>query len=200
VERLQFADKAVIVESRAHGTYEDIPEALWHFFIVAFNAAPGVEYMDQLAEAHRYGLTVKQIVDIFTGKSQFTDVYPLSLSDHALAQELVAQIVKGSASDAAKLEAVNDIEGALGIGWTRGDVIYQVFGNLGAKPFNDPTWGGTARQFANEIAVAKYYTDDLNQSTTDLQTLRDVLHPVNENTDVTTPEAIATLIGVALME
>ena len=112
----------------------------------------------------------------------------------------MAQIVKGSASEAARAQAVSDIEGALALGWTRGDVIYRVFGNLGSKPFEDETWGNTAKQFVNEIEVARYYTEVLNQSTTDLATLRDVLAPVNESTDVSTPQAIATLIGVALMD
>ena len=200
IEALQFADKTVIVESRAHGSYADIPVQLYHFFIVAFNAAPGVEYMNQLAEAWRYGLTVKQIVDIFTTKTQFTDVYPTTLSHQALATELVTQIVKNSASAAAKLEAEGDIKAALDYGLTVGDVIYNVFGNLANKPLADPTWGNTARQFANQIEVAKVYTEVLNQSTTDLGTLRDVLAPVDAFTDVSSQDVIITLVGQALMQ
>jgi uncharacterized delta-60 repeat protein len=199
VETLQFADKSVIVESGAHGSYADLPVELYHFFIVAFNAAPGVEYMDQLAEAYRYGLSVKQIVDIFTTKHQFTDVYPTSLSHTALGLELANQIIKNSATAEAKAQAASDIRDALDIGWTVGDVIYTVFGNLANKPLSDPTWGNTARQFANEIAVAKVYTEMLNQNTTDLQTLRDVLAPVDAFTDVSTVAAITQLIGDALL-
>jgi uncharacterized delta-60 repeat protein len=200
VERLHFADKAVIVESRPSGNYANLPESLWHFFIVAFNAAPGVEYMDQLAEAYNFGLTVKEIVDIFTGKPQFTDVYPLTLSDQQLAEKLVANIVKASASDAAKQEAIADIQAALAIGWTRGDVIYTVFGNLASKPFDDATWGNTARQFYNQIAVSKVYTEVLDQSTTHLPTLRDVLQPVTQATDVSTQTGMIALIGNALLD
>ena len=60
-------------------------------------------------------------------------------------------------------------------------------------------WGNTAKQFINEIAVAKYYTEILNQSTTDLETLRDVIQPVTPTTDVSSDVAIAQLIGVALI-
>ena len=67
------------------------------------------------------------------------------------------------------------------------------------KPLSDPIWGNTARQFDNEIAVAKVYTEVLNQSTTDLDTLRDVLAPVDAFTDVSSQNVIATLIGQALM-
>jgi len=65
---------------------------------------------------------------------------------------------------------------------------------------SDPTWGNTAKQFNNQIAVAKYYTEVMNQSTTDLATLRTVIHPVNETTDVSSGAQLVTLVGVALME
>ncbi len=199
IEKLQFTDRAVIIESQSHGSYADLPTELYQFFITAFNAAPGVTYMDQLAEAYRYGLSVKQIVDIFTTKKQFTDVYSPSLSHSELATQLVNNIVKNSASASAKTEAIADIKGALDIGWTVGDVIYTVFGNLAHKDLSDPNWGNTAKQFNNEIAVAKYYTEVLNQSTTDLETLKDVIQPVTQSTDVSTDSVLAQLIGVTLM-
>jgi hypothetical protein len=199
VEKLQFADRSVIVESQSHTSYSDIPTELYQFFITAFNAAPGVTYMDQLAEAYRYGLSVKKIVDIFTTKTQFTDVYSPTLSHADMATQLVTNIVKNSATSTAKTEAIADIKGALDIGWTVGDVIYTVFGNLAHKDLSDPNWGNTAKQFNNEITVAKYYTETLNQSTTDLETLRDVIQPVTQTTNVSTDAVVAQLIGVALM-
>jgi hypothetical protein len=155
--------------------------------------------MDQLAEAYNYGLSVESIVNIFTTKTQFTDVYPTSLSHVDLATLLVTNIVKSSATTAAKTEAIADIKGALDAGWTVGKVIYTVFGNLAKKSLTDSTWGGTAQQFNNEIAVAKYYTETLNQSTTDLETLRDAIQPVTQSTDVSSNTVVAQLIGVALM-
>jgi hypothetical protein len=199
IEKLQFADRTVIIESKDHGSYADLPTQLYQFFITAFNAAPGVTYMDQLAEAYRYGLSVKQIVDIFTTKKQFTDVYSPSLSHSDMATQLVNNIVKNSASTSAKTEAISDIKGALDLGWTVGDVIYTVFGNLARKDLSDPNWGNTAKQFNNEIAVAKYYTEVLNQSTTDLETLRDAIQPVTQTTDVSSDVVIAQIIGVSLM-
>ena len=199
VEKLQFTDRSVIIESKSHGSYADLPTELYQFFITAFDAAPGVTYMDQLAEAYRYGLSVKQIVDIFTTKKQFTDVYSPSLSHQDMATQLVNNIVKNSATSSAKSEAVSDIKGALDLGWTVGDVIYTVFGNLAHKSPTDPVWGNTGKQFNNEIAVAKYYTEILNQSTTDLETLRDVIQPVTQSTDVSSDAVVAQLVGVALL-
>ena len=199
VEKLQFNDKSVTIESKAHGSYVDLPAGLYQFFMVAFGAAPGVTYMDQLAEAYRYGLSVKQIVDIFTTKTQFTSVYPSTLNTRDLATALINNIVKDSATPANKAQAIEDIQAAMAIGWTVGDVIYQVFGNLARKPLADAAWGQTALQFNNEVAVAKFYTETLNQSTTDMETLRDVLDAVTPSTDVSTEVAMAQLIGVALM-
>jgi hypothetical protein len=199
VEKLQFSDRVVIVESKSHASYANLPAELYQFFITAFNAAPGVTYMDQLAEAYNYGLSVKEIVDIFTTKPQFTSVYAPTLSNQDLATQLVNNIIKTSATAEAKTNAVNDIQAALDIGWTVGRVIFQVFGNLAKMPLTDPSYGNTTKQFNNQIAVAKYFTDTLNQSTTDLETLRDVIQPVTSSTDVRTDAAIAQLIGVALM-
>lgn len=199
IEALQFDDKTVPLSTKAHGSYSDIPAELYQFFITAFNAAPGVDYMNQLAEAYRYGYSVKAIVDIFTGKKQFTDVYPASLSPAQLATALVNNIVQSSATDAAKQQAASDIQSAFDLKWSVGDVIYKVFGNLASKPLTDTTWGGTAQQFANQVAVAKYYSDTMGMSTTDLAALRDVIHSVSATSDTSTDAALAQLVGVGLL-
>ncbi len=173
-------------------------DGLYHFFVVAFAAAPGVEYMNQLAEAWNFGLTLQQIVNIFTTKHQFTDTYPETMTNAQLTTQLVNNIVKSSASDTAKAEARADINWCLDNGWTRGDVIYTVFGNLATKPLSDPTWGQTALQFQNETAVAKYFTEVMHNNSTDLNVLRAIVGDVTQSTDVSTPEVIAALIGVEL--
>jgi hypothetical protein len=153
-----------------------------------------------LADAFKFGLSVKKIVDIFTTKSQCTDVYPTNMSHSQLAMALVNNIVKTSASDATKQAAVKDITDAMDIAkWTVGQVIFQVFGNLSNFAYIDPTWGNTSKQFANEIAVAKTYTETLSQSTTDLASLRSVMAPVSHLSDVSTPDLQINLIGQALL-
>jgi hypothetical protein len=67
--------------------------------------------MGQLAEAVNFGLPLDQIVEIFTTKKQFTDVYPASMSNRELATQLVNNIVKNSASAATKQSAIDDIRG-----------------------------------------------------------------------------------------
>jgi Ca2+-binding RTX toxin-like protein len=172
-------------------------DGLYHFFVVAFAAAPGATYMGQLAEAVNFGLPLNQIVEIFTTKKQFTDVYPSTMTNRELATLLVNNIVKVSASEAARTEAIGDIEAVLSpaIGWSRGKMLYTVFGNLASKSLTDPVWGGTAKQFQNQLAVARYFTEEMGVATETLSTLRGVIGSVTPDTDVSTVEKIVQIIG-----
>jgi hypothetical protein len=170
-------------------------DGLYHFFVVAFAAAPGATYMGQLAEAVNFGLPLNQIVEIFTTKKQFTDVYPATMSNRELASQLVNNIVKNSASAATKQSAIDDIDAALGIGWSRGKMLYTVFGNLASKPLTDATWGSTAKQFQNQLAVARYFTEEMGVVTENLATLRGVIGNVTPDTDVSSMDKIVQIIG-----
>ena len=182
-------------------------DGLYHFFVVAFAAAPGATYMAQLAEAYNFFSAqppqpdkmpvLQQIVEIFTTKPQFTSVYPTTMSNRELATVLVNNIVKTSATEAARSEAINDIETVLdpSIGWSRGKMLYTVFGNLASKPLTDPVWGGTAQQFQNQLAVARYFTEQMGVETETLATLRGVIGSVTPDTDVSTIDKIVQIIG-----
>jgi methionine-rich copper-binding protein CopC len=172
-------------------------DSLYHFFVVAFAAAPGASYMGQLAEAVNYGLSVSEIVEIFTTKPQFTSVYPTAMSNRDLATMLVNNIVKASATEAARNEAIRDIETVLSpeIGWSRGKMLYTVFGNLASKPLTDATWGGTAQQFQNQLVVARYFTEQMGLETETLATLRGVIGSVTPDTDVSSIDKIVQIIG-----
>ena len=199
IEILEFSDRNVNISAALHPSYDSVPDDLWHFFIVAFNGAPGVTYMNQLKEAFDAGYSVKDIVNVFTTKSQFTDIYPDSLSNTQFAEKLTNNVVKNSASTEAKQKAVSDIIGALDSGLSRGDVIYNVFGNLSSVPATNAVWGNTSKQFENQIAVAQFYTDDMSQSTTYIPQLRAILGSVDQNSDVSSDDSIIEIIGTALL-
>jgi hypothetical protein len=170
----------------------------YRFFAIAFGAAPGVTYMNQIAEAYAAGMTTKEIVNVYTTKPQFTSVYPTFFTNAQFANALVENVVGSSASAAAKAQAKADVEAALAAGWSRGDVIFQIFTNLANKPDTDPEWGNTAKLLANQVAVAKYYTEVKLGNTTDLATLKSVIANVTPTTDVSTPAALeAVLAGTA---
>ncbi len=167
----------------------------YRFFSIAFNAAPGVEYMNQIADAYASGASTKDVVNAFVSKSQFTNVYPTFLTNVAFANNLVENIVGSSAAEAAKTQAKADIVTALNGGLTRGDVVYTIFNNLADKPAADAEWGATATLMANKVAVAQYYTEVLLGNTTNLATLQSVLADVTPTTNVSTPAAIQALLG-----
>jgi Ca2+-binding RTX toxin-like protein len=198
IEVLGFPDRRVAFYSKAHASYNDLPDSLYQFFIVAFGAAPGVVYMDQIAQAYRAGATVRQIVDAFISKSQFTDTYPLDLSNRALAEKLVANVVGNSASTANRSDAAAAIEQTLNNGAPRGQVIFTVFGNLAGKPLEGDPWSGTARQFQKQVMAAKVYTDVMSMASEDLLVLRSVVSEVSPDSDIGTTDAVVQLIGQGL--
>jgi hypothetical protein len=170
----------------------------YRFFAIAFGAAPGVTYMNQIAQAYAAGMTTKQIVNIYTTKDQFTSVYPDFYTNAQFANALIENVVGSSASDAAKTQAKADVEASLAAGWSRGDVIYQIFTNLANKPLTDPDWGNTAKLLANQVAVAQYYTEVKLGDTTDLAVLKSVIARVTPTTDVSTPDALDAVLAGAV--
>lgn len=155
----------------------------YRFFAIAFNAAPGVEFMNQIAAAYEGGASTKQIVNEFTKKSVFTNLYPIFLTNEQFAARLIDNVVGAAATDAAKTEAKADVVAALAAGSSRGDVIFQIFTNL-SKLSGDAKWGDMATKMANQVAVSRYYTETLLKSSTDVPTLQAVLSGVDQKTDV----------------
>jgi hypothetical protein len=155
---------------------------LYRFFAIAFGAAPGTVYMGQLLEAADSGLSIKEIVNIFTTKTQFTDRYPLTLTNQEFAARLVVDVVGLSASDQVKQEGISDIEAALTLAkWTRGDVIYTIFSNLARKSTSDTKWGATSLKMSKQVEYAKYYTETMKGGTTELTTLRSIIKSVDQD-------------------
>lgn len=159
----------------------------YQFFIVAFGAPTGVEYMNQLDDAYGAGMTTKQIVNVYTTKPQFEAQYPRFESNEQFAAKLIENVVGASATAEAKAQAVADVIGSLNAGWTKGDVIYQIFTNLAAKDKADPEWGATAQMLENKVAVAAYVTEELGVKTTDLTELASLI--ANVTADVASVDA-----------
>ena len=174
------------------------PDSLYQIFCLAFDAAPGLAYMNQLAAAYNQGLSARQILNILTTKPEFTSTYAPSMTHQELASLLVNHIVKDSATPEARSEAATDIAGALDYGLALGDVLYHLVDNLAQTSVQDVEWGATAQQFQNQTAVARYFTEVMRNDATDLPTLHAVLGWVDPYTDVSTAENIAALIGLEL--
>jgi hypothetical protein len=181
-------------------------DGLYQIAIAAFGAVPGKVYMEQLAGAYEYfnkaqtnpndgTAALGTILEILTGKAAFTDIYPETLSPREFATKLVNRVVKSSAVDAVKSSAIDDLEAALNAGWSRAKVILQGSLNLSSIAVTDLAWGNTAKQFQNQLAVSRYYTEVLAVDTTDLARLQGVLASITPDTDVSTAEKIVQIIG-----
>jgi hypothetical protein len=140
-------------------------------------------------------MTLEQIVEVFTQKKPFTDVFAADMSAKDFAAKLVERVVETSASDTLKTAAAQDIANALAAGWSRGKTIYTVFSKLAAMPVTDASWGGTAQLLRNEVAVARYFTEQMEVGSTDPALLQRVIAPVTATTDVSTPDKIVAIIG-----
>lgn len=140
----------------------------YKFFIVSFGAITGVEYMNQINDAYNAGLTTKEIVNIYSTKPQFEAIYPRFLSNEQFADKLIENVVGASATAAAKTQAKADVVAAINAGWSKGDVVFQIFTNLSNKPADDADWAKTAAMLNNKVKVAEYYTETLLVNKLDL--------------------------------
>lgn len=167
----------------------------YKFFIVSFGAVTGVEYMQQIYDAYADGLNTQQIVNIFSTKKEFKSIYPDFLDNTQFASNLIENVVGASATDASKAQAKVDVLAALNAGWSKGDVIYQIFQNLSNKSEDDAEWAGTAKLLKNKVAVAQYLTEVKLLSATDIAKLQAPLNSVTADSDVSTPAAIDKLLN-----
>lgn len=175
---------------------------MYRFTTVAFSAAPGAFFLEQLREAVEAGLSTRQIVNLFTTKQEFLSVYPASMSNEVFAAALAHNVIKSSTSAGAITDAIQDILSALNAGLSRGDVIFNVFGQLadrvtapGTPGFNpnDP-YLGVAQQFNNQVAVGRHFTEVLGRGDQTLPPLQQAISQVTNFSDVSSTAAIEELI------
>jgi Ca2+-binding RTX toxin-like protein len=145
----------------------DTKKNLYRFFAIAFDAAPGVTYMSELYKAVVEGnLTVKQIVNVWVTKPQFTSVYPDFLGVDGITAKLVETVIGSAATQQVKNDTAAEMAAAVKAGSSLGDVIFQSFTNL-ANPANlaNPVWaakyGNVAKLLDNQVKYAEYYTEVL---------------------------------------
>lgn len=171
----------------------------YKFFVVAFGAVPGVEYMNQLDQAYSAGMTTQQIVNVYTTKPEFLAQYPNFLTNEQFAAKVATNVIGDSATAEVRAEVADQIVAAINAGYSRGDVIFQIFNNLSDKADTDPL-AGTAKMMANKVAVAQYLTEVKLVADTDMGKLQSPLVNVGANTDVSSPEAIEKLTGTTQTE
>jgi len=185
--------------------------SLYRLFVVALDAAPGATYwgvIRGLAESPA-GLTPAQLAGLITGTPQFQSVYPTG-SDAAFASALVARVL-GSAqvsvearagAQSAAEQILRDARSAgQGEAAARATLINAFADYLGAIK-TDPAQAGysasqpylaVARQVANKVVVADYYSTALKRDVTDIGVLREALARVSDKSAVVTASGAANV-------
>ena len=184
--------------------------ALYRSFIVALDAAPGATYWGVIKSlVEKDGLGPASITGLITATEQFQSVYPTG-SDGAFASALVARVL-GSAPVSAEARTValgaaeQILSDARGAGQdeasARATLISALADYLGAIK-TDPAQAGydpnqpylaVARQLANKVAVADYYSTALKRDVTDIGVLREALARVSDKSAVVTASGAANV-------
>ena len=175
-------------------------------FVVAFDAAPGMYLWSQV----RYladrpsGLSSLELVSLITSTPQFQALYPPSSTtagsvsmDKVFSDALIMRVL-GSApvSDTARTQALatgiaimaEAEKAGQGEGARRATLINTLAEYLGSIEIDSAQQGydsthpylSVARQLANKVLVADYFTNVLNRDSPDIRVLRDALSRVND--------------------
>ncbi len=144
---------------------------------IMFNAAPGAHFLNELtALVENEDITENQLANIlaetdFFKQSMFNDSL---LTNNEFATQFINYNVGNLVSAENKAWAVSTIETMLVDGQSRGDTIHRAVTALTKTPGTDADWGAAARQFANKVDVASFYSIDLNGPATSLDVLQQV--------------------------
>ena len=182
-------------------------------FVVAFDAAPGASYwglIRGLAEGSS-GLSTAQLAGLITGTPQFQVLYPpaamsggSSGADKAFSNALISRVLGSAplsaearagafaAGEAIMAEALKAGQNEAGRRATLINVLSDYLGAIKtdpAQPGYDATqpYLAVARQLANKVVVADYYTTVLKREVTDIGALREALARVSDKSAVMAP-------------
>lgn len=149
-------------------------------FLVSFNAAPGTYYMSLADSVINSGASMRDIALAIPTLDPFKATYPTFLPNQEFATRLINNLVKNSASDTAKAQAILEANSLLNSGTSRGDLVLALSNVIAKISTADPTWGGLARQVNNQLAASDYYTSTILRGSTDLNELRSVVANITD--------------------
>lgn len=155
-----------------------------------FDAAPGFDVLDDLANGIENGNTIEMYAANLINSSEFTGIYSRALTAEEFATSFVANLL-GDTVDADTLaEAEAFVAGRLNAGATRDTVIIEALTALSNVSEEDETWGAAAAQLANKVEVAEYFGTQSSFSGLTLAQMQAVLATVtNDDATVTAVKA-----------
>ncbi|KUJ72459.1 calcium-binding protein [Thiomicrospira sp. WB1] len=165
-----------------------------------FDAAPG-GYLQELKDIFEsVGQDLNAFASVLEGTPAFQgeDFYPSSMTNEDAATKMAATYGLDT-STAAGEEAYNFFLSGLNAGTSKGALFVEANDYL-ANVGEDSDFANVAKTLDNKVAVAEYYSVEIDADNTDLTQLSKVTNNIDADTDVSTNEAISTLVDDNLNE
>jgi hypothetical protein len=165
-----------------------------------FNAAPGLTYIDALAQAINAGMSITQIYNQLSTLPEFQGQgfgFTDASTNDQFAAAFIDKLLGSTVTSANRTIAINFVVAQLNAGQSRGQAMQTAITALDAIPSTDPNFGQAAQLFDNRVEVARHFTEVVGATTTDLNVLRNAIAPVTADVAsvITTENANLTQAG-----
>lgn len=131
--------------------------------VAAYNAAPGTTLLNELVAIVDGGGSLADVATELTTRSEWTSRYPAFQTAEEFAAEWLGNIVPEASADAIT-EGTAVVVGLINGGASFADIITEGATFLAALSETDASFGTSAGNFNNRVAVAEYYTVTLENS------------------------------------
>jgi hypothetical protein len=172
---------------------------LYNLAVGMFNAAPGLTYIDALAQALNAGMSITQIYNQLSTLPEFQGQgfgFTDAATNDQFAAAFVDKLLGSTVTSANRTIAINFVVAQLNAGQSRGQAMQTAINALDAIPSTDPNFGQAAQLFDNRVAVARHFTEVVGATTTDLNVLRNAIAPVTADVaSVTTTQEANLFLG-----
>jgi len=159
--------------------------------VTAYNAAPGTTLLNELVAIINGGGTLADVADNLTTRDEWTSRYPSFQTAEEFAAEWLGNLVP-EASAEALAEGTAVVVGLINGGASFGAIITEAQTFLAGLDEADASFGTSAGNFNNKVAVATHHTVTLEQTGLSGQALEGVT-----STDSTVDSAKDTLSGTS---
>jgi hypothetical protein len=137
--------------------------AIIQLVVTAYDAAPGTTLLTELVALVDDGGSLADVATNLTTRTEWTSKYPSFQTAGEFGAEWLGALVPEASADALAAGVVT-VEGLIAGGSTFADIIIAAQGYLAALSITDATFGTSAGNFNNKVAVATYQTITLEEA------------------------------------
>jgi Ca2+-binding RTX toxin-like protein len=137
--------------------------AIIELVVTAYDAAPGTTLLTELVAIVDGGGSLADVATNLTTRTEWTSKYPSFQTSGEFGAEWLGALVPEASADALAAGIVT-VEGLVAGGSTFGEIIIAAQGYLAALSITDATFGTSAGNFNNKVAVATYQTITLEET------------------------------------